>query len=83
MSLFTSFVEHHIVIEDGVRIHSQAFIPEFSHLKANAWVGPGVIVTNAKYPQSPSCKDQLKGCTLGESAKLGANVTLLPGVDIL
>src|SRR3989344_5680717 len=28
-----SVVEHHVVIEDNVRIHTQAFIPEYTILK--------------------------------------------------
>ncbi len=33
-------VEHHVQIEDGVRIHSQAFVPEYSILRAGCWIGP-------------------------------------------
>ena len=45
-----SCIEHHIKIEDGVRIHSQVFVPEYSVLKMNCWLGPNVVLTNAKYP---------------------------------
>lgn len=77
-----TIVEHHVVIEDGVRIHSQAFIPEFSVLKRGAWVGPNVVLTNARYPGSPGAKDHLEGATIGEGAKVGANSTILPGVMV-
>ncbi|MCC7429425.1 N-acetyltransferase [bacterium] len=77
-----SVIEHHIKIEDGVRIHSQVFVPEFSILKKNCWLGPNVVITNAKYPQSPNVKNELFGATIDESAKIGANSTLLPGVNI-
>jgi len=75
-------IEHHVVIEDGVRIHTQVFIPEYSVLKKEAWIGPNVVLTNAKYPRSPNIKDELLGPTIEENAKIGANSTLLPGVTI-
>jgi acetyltransferase-like isoleucine patch superfamily enzyme len=77
-----SVLEHHIVIENNVRIHSQAFIPEYSILKNNCWVGPNVVLTNAKYPRSPRMKELLQGVVVNESAKIGANSTILPGVII-
>jgi acetyltransferase-like isoleucine patch superfamily enzyme len=77
-----SCIEHHIVIEDGVRIHSQVFIPEYTTIKKNAWIGPNVVVTNAKYPRSKNVKDNLIGAIIEEDAKIGANVTTLPGVKI-
>jgi acetyltransferase-like isoleucine patch superfamily enzyme len=77
-----SVVEHHVKIEDNVRIHTQVFIPEFSTLKKGSWVGPNVVFTNAPYPKSKNVKDELVGPTLHENAIVGANSTLLPGVHI-
>ena len=54
-------IEHHVEIADNVRIHTQAFIPEFSVLEEGCWIGPNVVLTNAKYPLSPGVKDQLAG----------------------
>jgi len=77
-----SVVEHHVTIGDGVRIHSQAFIPEFSILEPECWIGPNVVITNAKYPRSPLVKENLKGALVRRGAKIGANATLLPGIEI-
>jgi acetyltransferase-like isoleucine patch superfamily enzyme len=77
-----SVIEHHIVVGNRVRIHSQAFIPEFSILDDDCWIGPNVVLTNAKYPMSPGVKDMLKGPRIGRGAKIGANATILPGVTI-
>jgi acetyltransferase-like isoleucine patch superfamily enzyme len=73
-------LEHHVRIEDGVRIHSQAFIPEYSVLKSESWVGPAAVLTNAAYPASPGAKAGLKGVVLEPRARVGANATILPGV---
>lgn len=77
-----SVIEHHVVIEDSVRIHSQAYVPEYSTLKKECWIGPNVVLTNAKYPLSRRAKERLEGPVIGERAKIGANATILPGVKI-
>lgn len=78
----SSVVEHHVRIGDNVRIHSQVFIPEETILEVGCWIGPKVVITNAKYPLSPWVKSSLKGATVRKNAKIGANATLLPGVII-
>lgn len=75
-------IEHHVRIGDGARIHSQAFIPEYSILEEGCWIGPNVVLTNAKYPNSPTTKKELNGVRVKRNAKIGANVTILPGIII-
>ncbi len=75
-------VEHHVVIGDFVRIHSSAFIPEYSVLETECWIGPGVILTNARYPRSPQAKAMLRGPVIKSRAKIGAGAVLLPGVTV-
>lgn len=77
-----SVIEHHVKIGNEVRIHSQAFIPEYSILDDRSWIGPNVVLTNAKYPKSPDVKNQLKGPHIETNVKIGANSTILPGVTI-
>jgi acetyltransferase-like isoleucine patch superfamily enzyme len=75
-------VEHHVVVGNGVRVHSQAFIPEFTVLDDECWLGPNVVITNAKYPKSQNAKASLKGGHIKKNAIIGANTTLLPGVAV-
>jgi acetyltransferase-like isoleucine patch superfamily enzyme len=77
-----SIVEHHVTIGNDVRLHSNVFVPEYSVLEDGCWLGPNVVVTNAKYPRSPDVKETLKGAIIKRNAKIGANTTLLPGVTI-
>jgi len=58
------------------------FVPEFSVLEDDCWLGPNVVVTNALYPRSKSVKENLQGATIKRGAKIGANATLLPGIVI-
>ncbi len=77
-----SVVEHHVTIGHGVRIHSQAFVPEFTVLEDDCWIGPCVCLTNARYPRSTGVKENLRGPTIGKGAKIGGGAIILPGVTI-
>ncbi len=77
-----SVVEHDVCIGNGVRLHTNVFVPEYSVLEDDVWVGPNVVFTNAKYPRSRGVKERLSGPHLYPGAKIGANSTLLPGVVI-
>lgn len=75
-------LEFNVTLGDEVRVHSRAFIPELTVLESRCWLGPNVVVTNSKYPHSPRSKSTLSGVRVCEDAKIGANSTLLPGVEI-
>ncbi len=77
-----STVEFQVRMEDGVRLHSGCFVPEHSVLEAGAWLGPGVIVTNSRYPNRPGSKEELEGVRIGRGAVIGAGAVLLPGVYV-
>jgi acetyltransferase-like isoleucine patch superfamily enzyme len=77
-----SVVEHHVRIDDGARIHTQAFVPEFTVLEMGCWIGPHTVLTNARFPLSPGVKSALAGPVVEQRAMVGANATLLPGVRI-
>ena len=77
-----SCIEHHVKIENGVRIHSQVFVPEYCELEEEVWIGPNVVLTNAKYPRGKNVKTLLDGVKVRKRAKIGANVTILPGKEI-
>lgn len=77
-----SNVEHHVRIGHGVRLHSNVFVPELSVLEDGCWLGPNVVLTNARYPASPTTKEELVGVHIGARARIGANATILPGIRI-
>lgn len=77
-----TIVEHHVRIGNNVRLHSNVFVPEYSILEDDCWIGPNVVITNARYPRTRNVKEQLRGATIRRGAKIGANATLLPGIVI-
>jgi acetyltransferase-like isoleucine patch superfamily enzyme len=77
-----SVVEHHVKIGNNVRLHSNVFVPEFSVLEDECWLGPHVVLTNAMYPRSKKSKENLQGPVIKRAAKISANATILPGIVI-
>jgi acetyltransferase-like isoleucine patch superfamily enzyme len=75
-------VEHHVTLGNGVRIHGAVFVPEYSVLEAGVWIGPHVVLTNARYPRSASAKANLRGPLLRAGSKVGAAAVILPGVEV-
>ena len=77
-----SILEHSVALENNVRIHSRCFLPEFTYIEEDAWIGPCVVFTNSKYPNRMDSKSCLQGVVVKKGAIIGANSTILPGVII-
>ena len=74
----------HTVIDYGcrignrVKIHSNVYVAQFTVIEDDVFIAPGTIFANDKYPVSP----RLDGPHVKQGARIGVNVTLLPGVMI-
>jgi acetyltransferase-like isoleucine patch superfamily enzyme len=85
-----TIIERECEIMDNVKIHSGCFIPEYTVIKENAWIGPGVIMTNVLHPPCPAFKKYAplpgKKCCYGpvveKNAVVGAGAIILPGIVI-
>jgi acetyltransferase-like isoleucine patch superfamily enzyme len=75
-------VEHHVLVGDGVRVHSNAFIAEYSVLEEGCWVGPCVVFTNTLHPLCPRAKECMRGPRVRRFAKIGAGCVLLPDLEV-
>jgi acetyltransferase-like isoleucine patch superfamily enzyme len=75
-------IERDNIIEDNVRVHSHCFIPEFVLIKKKAWLGPRSTILNVIHPPCPKFEECGRGIIIGENAKIGGNVTILPRVTI-
>jgi acetyltransferase-like isoleucine patch superfamily enzyme len=75
----------HSVIDYGCRIgcdvhiHTGVYVAQFSVLEDDVFLAPGVSLANDKYPID---KSSLKGPRICRGARVGANSTVLPGVEI-
>jgi acetyltransferase-like isoleucine patch superfamily enzyme len=67
-------------IGNNVSIQSNVYIPTNTVIEDNAFLGPCSVLANDKYPIR--VKYDLKGPILRKGASIGANSTILPGVEI-
>ncbi|MDD1703629.1 MAG: N-acetyltransferase [Methanoregula sp.] len=73
-------IEGDCTLGDEVNIQSMVFIPTGTIIGNRVFIGPHTVLTNDRYP--PTGLGGLKGPIIGDSAAIGANVTILPGVQI-
>lgn len=85
-----SIIERECEIMDNVKIHSCCFIPEYTLIKENVWIGPGVVMANVLHPPCPAFKKYAPlpgkkccyGPTVEKNAVIGAGAVILPGIVI-
>lgn len=75
-----AILEGNITIGSNVNIQSNVYIPTNSVIEDFVFIGPNVVLTNDKYPLRKDSK--LKGPVIRKGASLGANATILPGVEV-
>ena len=69
-------------IGDRVRIHSGCFL-EMATIEDDVFVGPNVVFTDDPHPMGcPRYKECKGGAVVRRLARIGANATILPGVEI-
>ena len=74
-----TIIEGFCYIGKHTNIQSNVFIPTNCDIGDNVFIGPCCVFTNDKYP--PSYR-KLTGVTIESDVKIGANVTVLPGITI-
>ncbi len=74
-----SVIERNSFIGNHVRIHSGVFIPEYTVIEDGVFLAPNCVLTNDPHPRCGLC---LKGPLIRKNTRIGANVTILPHVEI-
>lgn len=73
-------VDYGCTIGNNVRIHSNVYIAQFTVIEDDVFMAPCVAVANDMYPVGTV--EDLHGPVIKKGARIGINVTLLPGVVI-
>ncbi len=75
-----TIIDGRTTIGNNVSIQGNVYIPLNVTVEDNVFIGPCAVLTNDKYPIRK--KSELKGPILRRGASIGANATLLPGIEI-
>lgn len=75
-------IENDVIIGNNVTIKSGVQIWDGITIEDNVCVGPNVTFTNDKFPKSKNPDWELKKTLIKEGASIGANSTVLPGIEI-
>ena len=73
-------IDGHTTIGNDVSLQSRVYIPTNTRIGNHVFIGPNAVLTNDRYP--PTRIGGLDGPIIKDSAAIGANATLLPGVCI-
>lgn len=77
-----TLIEGGVVIGDRVTLKSGVFIWDGVTIKDDVFVGPGVTFINDLYPRSKQYQGVFPQTTVNQGASIGANATILAGVNI-
>jgi acetyltransferase-like isoleucine patch superfamily enzyme len=75
-------IEGLVRMGSGCRLMSNCYLPTRSWLGDNVFFGPGVTVTNSRYPGRLPDLPSARGVTVEDDVMVGGGVTLLAGVRI-
>lgn len=71
-------IDYQCRIGNRVKIHANGYVAQLTIIEDDVFIAPGAIFANDKYPVSSN----LDGPHIKRGAKIGVNVTLLPGVVV-
>jgi acetyltransferase-like isoleucine patch superfamily enzyme len=76
------FIEKGVAVQDRVTIKNGVSVYEGVTLENDVFVGPHAVFVNDKYPRSRSVEWKLEPTFVRQGASLGANCTVMCGVEI-
>ena len=76
-----SVIDYGCRIGNNVKIHTNVCVAQFTTIEDDAFLAPGVSIANDMRPLCAECT-HAGGPTIKRGARIGVNVTILPGVVI-
>ena len=76
-----SVIDYGCRIGNNVRIHTNVYVAQFTIIEDDVFLAPGVSIANDPRPLCAACTQQ-HGPIIRQGARIGVNVTILPGVEI-
>jgi acetyltransferase-like isoleucine patch superfamily enzyme len=75
----SSTIDYGCTIGNGVKIHCNVYVAQFTTLEDEVFLAPGVTIANDPHPICGLC---MRGPTIKRGARIGVNVTLLPHITV-
>lgn len=75
-------VDYGCRIGNRVKIHANCYIAQYTDIRDDAFLAPGITIANDLYPGQRASAEVMSGPSIREGAQLGVNVTVLPYVVI-
>jgi len=75
-------IDGHVTIGNFVKVESNCYIPTHVTIGSRVFFGPGVVLTNDKYPLKMRDAYEPDGPTIEDGVTLGAGAVVCPGVII-
>lgn len=76
------FIENDVVVGNNVTVKCGVQLWDGITIEDDVFIGPNVTFCNDKYPKSKNKDFKLDGVIVRKGASIGANATILPGVEI-
>ena len=75
-------IDGNVVFGDYVKIESNCYIPTQVKIGSRVFLGPGVVLTNDRYPLKMRDTYKAEGPVIEDGVTLGSGVVVCPGVRI-
>jgi acetyltransferase-like isoleucine patch superfamily enzyme len=75
-------IDGHVLVGDFVKIESNCYIPTHVTIGSRVFLGPGVVLTNDKYPLKMRDHYKPEGPVIEDGVTIGAGVVVCPGIVI-
>jgi len=75
-------IDGYTTVGNFVKIESNCYIPTYTTIGSYVFLGPGVILTNDRYPQKMRDQYKPEGPIIEDGVTLGAGVIVVPSVRI-
>jgi acetyltransferase-like isoleucine patch superfamily enzyme len=77
-----SVIDYGCRIGNGVKIHCNCYVAQFTIIDDHAFMAPGVTIANDIHPGCEHSSECMRGPRIGPRVQIGVNVTILPFVEI-